>query len=1322
MDKLDKNVKADVFPTVGYKAMDYVFEAHSGMKVLRNLWSLPAAYFSGTSDLLVTTLAEDSFRNPWTRGNWNTKWRFDGNAVDDLRGNTPADWLERFYVREDVEVICSSNPNSPGLPNQEELQHVHNTSLSEVQCDESFTVLTNDLVGDWKCRDLHLPEDIVVVDPIPHFRRHLPSLKTLLSRLKTLYVLDPLLSRTSDTEELTLRHCEAYIPSPSVDYQTSPKLEEFSKEPLNDFEKLVLPGVINNLQLALESGTQFLEVCAPLKSASEQQEEHPPVLELLHSVEPPEIFERAPPELCNEESWTDQYMDTEVQGRMFLPNDLELDVTLTPTAARTHLSTSNLLTEHVSPLSQPYLLSARAKQGKERGVWNSEKHLKFALHFLFAEPDVNIETFEFHPLSEALKLNLEREIINESQTVAHLCPSVESIEKLDSLCQSAETELMEEIFLQVLLHSEDYSSSLLSESSHMVKCRTRTAPSTRQESFTHEPLSPASAPICQESSLVDTGTSSQHKTVVLQTRPVQPSTSSSLKMKRIQKLSGPLSNFMMLRSEHESPETKICSGLTPTSTLVRKMEHSALQSTEPKQHVEEVPSFQNSVLTGYAGRESTAADLPLAHPSVGQEKPSSHVVQVQASDSQLRAYLELLTFVQPQLSATKEFGMNHPACSDFRRLSPDQTRYLLKQVELALCHNQDLSPDQLLLFNSVQVIHTLVTVKELLLQCDLSTALDYLVQAAEKCPQQNLELLIKKLKIIRHICHKESNHKLQQLQHLIATSNTANTQTSDKILIIVSVDCDDSMSTIIQRLSQCTAVMSARPEENQTKLFGASLVSSMSDSKCVLVYGQHIGPDFPWDAFSLVVEFNSLGLSPWTSICRDRSVSHLRLSTSLPDDVETSFWCLEEEVPYVLIVTDGLVNCPLLLQSLESRFNLTVLERSACQSLQMSGDSQYFSVITVDEATTIIVQELDKLHHDRASEHVVMRLSALSLQYSYCWIILYQSNSPEGGFSSEVFSNLLLLYSSLLLFSLNPEHLNVKVVIVGEVLDVARWICRICFLSMMSNDHDPIGFLDRAWLTVTPSKDEQSLCQFPCVTSLVAQLMLKRAPSLPWLLEASLPQMRKLLPEVPEKVLKIFCDTTSLYRAPVWPEQGLTCTESPEPTSLHCSFWIPNIESQGSELFDRTTFLDGPEDGPVFSTQQKSHVGLFDSSSSSDSNGVFCQSILDLWKEQNRMEDGWNRKSQAADDLIQTLCAGDPICALDLTPAPQPPHWGHRGKNTRQERDTDYSYKCWIGEERKRSGDVSSLPDTGLSPVKHPRWSYEQVPGRSDGQTRLRLY
>lgn len=45
----------------------------------------------------------------------------------------------------------------------------------------------------------------------------------------------------------------------------------------------------------------------------------------------------------------------------------------------------------------------------------------------------------------------------------------------------------------------------------------------------------------------------------------------------------------------------------------------------------------------------------------------------------------------------------------------------------------------------------------------------------------------------------------------------------------------------------------------------------------------------------------------------------------------------------------------------------------------------------------ICVQKEEELGHQQTSEALVMRLSALSLQYSCCWLILYCPDSHGGG-------------------------------------------------------------------------------------------------------------------------------------------------------------------------------------------------------------------------------------------------------------------------------------------------------------------------------------
>lgn len=54
-------------------------------------------------------------------------------------------------------------------------------------------------------------------------------------------------------------------------------------------------------------------------------------------------------------------------------------------------------------------------------------------------------------------------------------------------------------------------------------------------------------------------------------------------------------------------------------------------------------------------------------------------------------------------------------------------------------------------------------------------------------------------------------------------------------------------------------------------------------------------------------------------------------------------------------------------------------------------------MISVCPCVCVYVQKEEELCHQQASEALVMRLSALSLQYSCCWLILYCPDSGGGG-------------------------------------------------------------------------------------------------------------------------------------------------------------------------------------------------------------------------------------------------------------------------------------------------------------------------------------
>lgn len=51
-----------------------------------------------------------------------------------------------------------------------------------------------------------------------------------------------------------------------------------------------------------------------------------------------------------------------------------------------------------------------------------------------------------------------------------------------------------------------------------------------------------------------------------------------------------------------------------------------------------------------------------------------------------------------------------------------------------------------------------------------------------------------------------------------------------------------------------------------------------------------------------------------------------------------------------------------------------------------------------------------------------------------------------------------------------------QVLIVSEVVDIAKWICQIAFHTLLSSDRDPLSYLDREWLSVISSKVTSNYC------------------------------------------------------------------------------------------------------------------------------------------------------------------------------------------------------------------------------------------------------
>ncbi|XP_061586256.1 protein shortage in chiasmata 1 ortholog [Cololabis saira] len=1413
-----------LFPAVRFKALDYVFESSTSLRVSMNLLALPTPYLAESS-ALSSSWAERSYRCPWTRGKLipSCKLFAGGSVLDDLGGKKQQlNPLERFDVKDDVEVIPSSNPDS-----LEDFDRDQNELQINNPCQESFFKLTVEQIKPGnKSKDLLLPAEPIPADHLSRMRPF-PSLKTKLSRLGTIPVADPLLNSTGlvisadamfryvDTTDI---HMSAFVP------------EEFVQESLMEPELLQLPAVLEPPQSTLQNFTAFSSLCSRMDVCPEPLDEECSVLDLLHknslSNTSVDIFQYDLPQDYSKDLGTSGDL-IELGGLLVPSTDRELDLILSPTTKKspTHitLSTSHLQREELSPFCRPSLMSAKTQEDLEGLVWKAEKCPTSVVRLLLSEPQRNESHVDFQPLREALRvITLETEgfsravdklklQVETGTPPVFLGSSLELTERFTSEFAATRVEEME-VFRKLLPEHGDDQAILLDPSYKDPRYEkptpsTLTRPAVGPENRKESPAGKQGVSGNRSSAQTnDVRAGSRDGQAERSGHGFQPLLSSRqnvrdndksqvFKRRQPEKDVDPLSSFMMLRSQHALQVAVTPHSPDTTAAEEKQLAPEPELQTPPEQKATPDVSVASVSVAGDSAREQRRAaqwSSQLIHrpdsQSSSQERPGSRVLQVQATDSQQRAYRELLAFAQPCLSSARNLGLSFPSWGDFSCLAPDQTHFLLKQQERALCrtaaHDVEALRDQEQLLGQAALIHVLVTFRELLLKCDLSTAVVYLTKAWETSAEQSLQKLLKKLKIILYLSKKnlESNFKLLELQRSLSERlHGSKRQTAEKILVILSVDCDESRSVVISSLSRVVdAATSVCPEDDRKKLNGASVVSSVSEADCVVVYEQHIGPDFPWSCFSVVVEFDHPGQSPWSTVCSERSISHLTFNTTVTPDTDQTLWCLEDNVPFILFVTDGLLNRPLLLQTLESSFSVTVLERKHSPTLQMLGGIQNYDVITVDESTAIIFQEEDELGQERASEGLVMRLTALSLQYSCCWLILHCPDSPGGGFCSEAFSNLVLIYSSLVLFSMKSEDLDVKVLIVSEVVQTAKLIKQICFTTMMSSDGDTLNYLDRDWLLVIPSQEEECLSQFPCINPLVGQLMLSRAPSLQWLLTAALPELVQMFPDVPHKVLKLLSDTTSLYSTTgADPENAQTTvndterqnTPSKSPVSHAVESHTPDLDPDVFSSKHNTSFLFGgthAEDS-IFERDSEPAGFKLDLSCTFDSSEVHLQRSWmssGLWREEHtstfwssragaagrvvgREDDAWPPRVPPDDYGSQRHPADLPL-NLDSTfsysqfprsdSQPPRPTWSlspHTDPSSGRGQvcedflpgdagataaPANYGSRCWKGQERKRGHEASGLVSSVLAPTKRARLSYERVPGRMDGQTRLRLF
>ncbi|XP_075681725.1 protein shortage in chiasmata 1 ortholog isoform X8 [Rhinoderma darwinii] len=521
-------------------------------------------------------------------------------------------------------------------------------------------------------------------------------------------------------------------------------------------------------------------------------------------------------------------------------------------------------------------------------------------------------------------------------------------------------------------------------------------------------------------------------------------------------------------------------------------------------------------------------------------KRQAITVHVTPSASQCHAYQVLRAAAEPVLN--KLVYLEVFACMEwnFASVPFDCTRFFLRKQEKIISDKTgNKSEKDIIIFKNAALLHILVTLRDLALMCSLDATLEYLCKAKQEYKSvlgSYLDDIWRKLRIVQFVRDKteELNPKITAFLEWIEKANVEYERF--KVLMLTQMDTkiiEETLNNIYIGTEGLRAVGLCSASGN-TFLKTKDVLDSLRSYSCVISNNQYIGSDFPWANFSLVIEYDCTDY--WLQLCHKLNISHMTLKTSVPENLILQTpkhynHLLDMHVPYVLLSSEELINNSELLHILESRYNMTFIERSSNTSLHLFGNKSHCAIITVDVSTVIILEELEELMQDKSAENLILKLVALSLQYSCCWVLLYnKSNQSEYSLSGEILHGVCLIYAAIIPFTLKSEDVDIKVLISSGIDETGSLIHQIVNYTLTLCKSDPYKWLDRSWLSVFISEAEKVLLSFPCINPMVAQLLLCRGSSLQSLLSATHDQLEELFPEVPSKVLKHFSDITALHQ------------------------------------------------------------------------------------------------------------------------------------------------------------------------------------------------
>ncbi|XP_066844213.1 protein shortage in chiasmata 1 ortholog isoform X9 [Anser cygnoides] len=421
-----------MFTALKYHSTDYLYESMARQKfsICRLSLCFPPCLQQHEKCHLTGLFADDKYRKPWTRvtSTQNTiaisvldQWK-KSLSVEDFLEKKPITSLEFHSNNELIEVIPSSNPFSQ--TDTEELYLLNKNICMEESTQDKYLKAdcASELKEQWQ--DLHVGDELIFVDNLENYHKKLPHSSALLDRLKFFLVRDPL----SDSEGQNLR--EENIFRELLTFHNEMEMQESKKElqaiketfctiTLNDKEYFMLPVELefcknSNSRSDSIKTPSYLELKELLNVAPETVADEGMCEEVIKEDLKAEISNKIevskycpiPGELCSSNS-TSMLESCESATHVSYLQD-EMEIPLTPLCRQQRSQVNCMcvgLQEEPIPLSgNSIFITESSREYLECLVWQSEKYRDNVSSLLLVEHQTFKLAYQHHSLAELKKV------------------------------------------------------------------------------------------------------------------------------------------------------------------------------------------------------------------------------------------------------------------------------------------------------------------------------------------------------------------------------------------------------------------------------------------------------------------------------------------------------------------------------------------------------------------------------------------------------------------------------------------------------------------------------------------------------------------------------------------------------------------------------------------------------------------------------------------------------------------------------------------------------------------------------------------------------